>query len=134
MIDKGRCDRGFIWNPSIWECEYDKSCDVWEYVDYANCKCWKRLIGKLVEECSEDANGNEMIHNVTLNDHRKVCNSCTIYIVLLVIALLIIIGINSAFIYFHWHLKRDSTNSITNAYINTETVIYHTYKWEVSNK
>ena len=26
-----------------------------------------------------------MIHNGTLNDHKKVCNSCTIYIVLLVI-------------------------------------------------
>ena len=26
-----------------------------------------------------------MIHNGTLNDHTKVCNSCTIYIVLLVI-------------------------------------------------
>ena len=25
---------------------------------YKNCKCRKRLINKLVEECSEDINGN----------------------------------------------------------------------------
>ena len=28
LIDKGRCDDGFIWDPSICECECDKSCDA----------------------------------------------------------------------------------------------------------
>ena len=85
LIDKCKWDDVFIWNPSICECECDKSCDVGEYLDYANCKCRKRLIDKLVEECSEDINGNKRIYNVTLNDHKKVCNSCTIYIVLSII-------------------------------------------------
>ena len=43
LIDKGVCDRGYIWNPSNYECECDKSCDVVEYLDYKNCKlekCW----------------------------------------------------------------------------------------------
>ena len=39
-----RCDDEFIWNPSICKCECDKSCDVGEYLDYANCKCRKRFI------------------------------------------------------------------------------------------
>ena len=95
MIDKGRCDNGYIWNPSIYKC--DKSCDVGEYLDYENCKCRKKLIDKKTEECSEDIDGNEMVYNVTLNDDRKICNSCTIYVVLLVIACLLIIGISSAF-------------------------------------
>ena len=30
MIDKGVCDKGFIWNPSNCEYECDKSCDVGE--------------------------------------------------------------------------------------------------------
>ena len=30
-IDKRMCDKGFIWNPSNCEFEYDKSCDVGEY-------------------------------------------------------------------------------------------------------
>ena len=57
MFDKGRCDNGFIWNPSICECEYDKSCDVGEYFDCKNCKCRKKLIDELAEECSEDIDG-----------------------------------------------------------------------------
>ena len=53
MIDKGVCDKGYIWNPSNCECECDKSCDIGEYLDYENCKCRKRLIDKLVDECTE---------------------------------------------------------------------------------
>ena len=43
MIDKGSCDKGFIWNPSNCECECDTSCDATEYEDYENCKCRKKL-------------------------------------------------------------------------------------------
>ena len=52
LIKKAICHKGFIWNPSNCECESDKSCDVGKYLDYANCKCWKGLIDKLVEECN----------------------------------------------------------------------------------
>ena len=58
------------------------------------CGCRKKLVDKLVKECFEDVDGNEMIYNETLNDYGKVCNSCIIYIVLFVIAFVIIIGIN----------------------------------------
>ena len=104
LIDKGMCDKWFIWNPSNCEYECDKSWDVGEYLDYKDCKCRKRLIDKLVEECSENINGNEMIYNGTLNDHGKICNFCTVYIVLLAI-LFISISISSVFIYFHWYIK-----------------------------
>ena len=50
-----------------------------------NFKCRKKLIDKLIKGCSEDIDGDEMIYNVTSNDYEKVCNCCTIYIVLLVI-------------------------------------------------
>ena len=33
LINKGLCDKGFIWNPSNCECECDKACDVGEYLD-----------------------------------------------------------------------------------------------------
>ena len=61
------------------------------YLDYEKCKCRKTLIDKLVGKCSEDINENEMIYNMTLNDHEEVCSSSTIYIALLVIAFLIIL-------------------------------------------
>ena len=35
-------------------CEFDKSFDVGEYLDYKNCKCRKKLIDKLIEECTEN--------------------------------------------------------------------------------
>ena len=87
MINKGRCDGGFIWNSSTFECQCDKSCDVGEYLDYMNCKYRKRLIDKLVEECEEDIDGNDMVCNTTLYYYGKVCRSCTWYIMLLIIVL-----------------------------------------------
>ena len=47
------CNKGFIWNPSKCECECDKACDVGECLDYENCKCRKKLVDKLVDECAE---------------------------------------------------------------------------------
>ena len=111
MIDKGICDKRFNWNPSSCEWECDKSCDVGEYLDYKNCKGIKRLVDKLVEECSENIDGkklhlSEMFYNSTLIDYEKLCRSCTTYIVLFVILFIISISISSTFIYFNWYLKR----------------------------
>ena len=87
-----------------------------------NCKFRKKLVDKLVEECSENTDGNKIIHNGSLIDYENVCNSGTMYIVLFVIAFLIIIGISSAFAYFHWCLKRDNSHVTFNT--NTQTTIY----------
>ena len=38
----------------------------------------KKRINQLVDECSENIDGNELIYNRTLNDYGNVCNSCTI--------------------------------------------------------
>ena len=110
------CDEGFIWNPSNCECECDKLRDVGECLDYANCKRRKRLIDKLVEECSENIDRNKMIYNVILNaipfnDCEKKCNSCTVYIILLVIFFIVNIRISSVFICFYWYLKRRYTET-----------------------
>ena len=65
----------------------------------------KKKFHKLVEKCSENIDESEMTYNVTLND----CENVTIYTVLFVTAFLIIIGISSAFMYFHWYLKKIET-------------------------
>ena len=116
------CDKGFIWNPSICDCECDKLCGVGEYLDYENCNCRKNLVDELVEECGENIDENEIIYNGIVNDYEKVCNSCTIYIVLFVIAFLIIIVIISAFIYFHWYSKEDIICVKFN--FSTQTTLY----------
>ena len=60
LIDKGMCDKGFIRNPSNCECECDESCDIGEYLDYKNCKCRKKIIDKLIEECIENIDENKI--------------------------------------------------------------------------
>ena len=53
MIDKGIWERGYAWNPCNCEGECDKPCDDGEYLGYESCKCRKRLVDKLVEECNK---------------------------------------------------------------------------------
>ena len=105
MIVKGKFDDGFTWTPSICECKCDKSCDVGKYLDYANCKCRKRLIDKLVDKCDEDIDRNKMVYNATLNDYENIM-SCALYIVFLIIAFIIIMGISSVYCYFYWCSKK----------------------------
>ena len=68
LVDKEVCDKGYIWNPSNCECECDKLCDFGEYLDYESCKCRKRLVDKLVDECTETA-GQEVkiLHKMKVN-------------------------------------------------------------------
>ena len=121
LIDKGVCNKGFIWNPSNYECECDKSCDVGEHLDYSNCKCRKKLIDKLVEECTESID-EVKITEITQAENEHKCSSCTLYIVLFSIFFTIIIGIGIYFVYSHWYLKKDDTHVMLNTRI--ETTIY----------
>ena len=79
LIDKGVCDKGFIWNPSNYECERDKSSDIGEYLDYLNCKCRKKLIDKLIEECIENI-AETRLAKITLaeNENKHKCSFCTL--------------------------------------------------------
>ena len=82
MIDKGSCDKGFIWNPSNCEYEYDKSCDAGEFLEYSNCKCRKKLVHKLVEECTENIDEVKLA-KITLAELEDMCKcSCTLRFVI----------------------------------------------------
>ena len=61
LIDKSVYDKGFIWNSSNCECQCDKGCDVGEYIDYENCKCRKKLVDPLIEECTENIEETKLI-------------------------------------------------------------------------
>ena len=102
MVDKGSCNKKFIWNGINCECKCDKSCDVGEYLDYINCKCRKILIGKIVEECTENVE-NSKITEITLFEHEKKCKyCCTIYVMLITITFTICIGIGTYFGYYKY--------------------------------
>ena len=107
LIDKGLCDKGFIYNPSNCECGCDKSCDVGEYLDYEHCKCRKRLVDKLVDECNE--NVDEETSLVKINSTKCKHNSCMLYIVLFSIFFTINIRIAAYFVYYKYvnHNKKN---------------------------
>ena len=76
--------------------------DIGEYLDYENCKCRKKLVDKLVEECTENID-EVKIAGMTLFERRNECkSSCTIYLVLIAIVFTAIIGIGTYFIYYKY--------------------------------
>ena len=83
------------------ECESDKACDVGEYLDYENCKCRKKLVDKLVDECAETVKEVKLA-KITLakNKNKYKCSSCTLYIVFMIVVFTICVRIGAYFVYY----------------------------------
>ena len=93
LIDKGICDKGNIWNSSNCKCECDKPCDFGEYLDYENCKCRKRLVDKLVEECNENIDEEVKIKVNAVLAYYTLC--CFQYFLQSILELLLILFITN---------------------------------------
>ena len=95
------------------ESECDKLCDVGEYLDYENCKCRKKLVEKLVEECTENIDEVKITEITSMELHSieniHKCSSCTMYIVLFSIIFTINIGIATYFVYWKY-INRNKEN------------------------
>ena len=102
-------------NPSNCECECDKGCGVGEYLDYEHCKCRKKLIDKLVDECIETVEEVKLAKITRAeNENSYKCSFRTVYIVLFWIFLTTnISGIGTYFIYFRGYLRRVFTRETT---------------------
>ena len=123
LVDKGVCDKGFIWNPSNWQFECDKTCDVGEYLDYENCKCRKKLVDKLVDECTEIFEEVKLAKiTLTGNESSYKCSSCTVYIVLFSIIFAINVGIFTYYAYSECYTKKDAPHVDFNT--RTQATIY----------
>ena len=120
LIDKGGCDKGYAWNPSNCEYECDKSCDVGEYLDHENCKCRKRLVDKLVEECSENIDEAKLTKTALFEHGNECVCSYTVCIVLAVIALTVSIGLGAYFTYKHISLNKENVSKYDAANYLTE--------------
>ena len=105
VIDKGVCDKGYIWGLSNCECECDKSRAVGEYLDYESCKCRKRLVDKLVGECAETVDEKVKIISESKNKY----NSSILYIVLFSIFFIINVRIGAYFAYYKY-MNRNKRN------------------------
>ena len=131
LIDKGICDKGSIWNSSNCECECDKSCDVSEDLNYEKCKCRKKLVNKLIEECTENvkeaklAKITSMELHSTENENKHKCSSCTLYIVLFSI-------IFATYFVYCKYLNRNKEK--VSKYNDVYQATNYLYKWEMWNK
>ena len=98
--------KDFFWNPSNCECECDKSRNIGEYLDYKNCKCKKKLIDPLIEECTENIDETKII-NENENENKHKYSFFVVYIVLFSIIFTINIGIGIYFVY-HKYVNRNN--------------------------
>ena len=89
----------------------DKSCDVGEYLDNENCKCRKKLVNKLVEECNENIDEVEIARTALFERGNGCKSSCTIYVVLIMIVSTISISTGTYFIYYKYinHNKKTAS-------------------------
>ena len=70
-------------------------------------KCRKKLVDKLIEECTETVEEVKVAKITSAeNENKHKCRSCALYIMLFLIIFTINIGISTYFIYFHWYLKK----------------------------
>ena len=72
LIDQGVCIRDMF---GILVIASHKSCNIGEYPDYLNCKCRKKLIDQLVEECTENINETKLIKVTVENENKDSCHS-----------------------------------------------------------
>ena len=94
-----------------------------EYLDNENCKCRKKLVDELVEECTENVEEVKLAKITSAENENKHKHSfCTLYIVLFSILFTINVGIGTYFVYSHWYLKKDV--SPVEFGTHTQTTIY----------
>ena len=105
-------EKGFIWNPSNCEYECDKSFDIGEYLDYKNCRCRKKIVDKLIDECTETIEEVKLA-NITIFENGS-CerSSCIVYIALMIVVFKIFTGITVYFVYYNWSLIKNNVSWI----------------------
>ena len=81
------CTKGYMWNPSICECQCDIWCMPGQYLDHKNCICKNKLIGRITEECTSVIN-ETVINNVDNKDN----NNTTTYIFIGLFSVLLFVG------------------------------------------
>ena len=67
------CDKGYMWNPSTCESQFDTWCKPGQDLDHKNCICKNKLIGRVIEECTS------IINEIMINNKDNIDNNNTIW-------------------------------------------------------
>ena len=86
------CNKEYTWNPSTCECQCDKWCKSGQYLNYKNCVCKNKLIGGVIEECTN-------VINETMINNKESGNNDT-YLISFIIFLMGFILFLIGFIYY----------------------------------
>ena len=72
---------------------------MWCWKIFENCKCRKKLVAPLIEECTETVEEVKLA-KITLAENKNMykCNSCTVYIVLMIVVFTICAGISAYYL------------------------------------
>ena len=93
------CTKGYTWNPSTYECQCDMWCKPGQYLDYKNCICKNKLIGRVISECTS------VINETMMNKKDNIANDNTItniFIGLFSVPMFSVIVCFCVFAYFKW--------------------------------
>ena len=121
------------------------------YLDYSDGKCKKKLVDLLIEECTENIDETKLVNitiaennnetklvNITIaenNNKTKLVNitireneishynSCKVYIILMIVAIVIFTGVTIYFVYYNWLLIENKVFCIKSK-THKETLIY----------
>ena len=95
-----------------------------EYLYCGNCKCTKKLVDKLVEECTENIEEVKLVEN----ENKQRSSSCILSIVLFSLSFAINIGTGIHFVYSHRYLEKYDALLMVDT--RTEPTNYRTFKWK----
>ena len=93
------CTKGYTCNPGTCECQCDMRCKTGQYLDHKNCICKNKLIGRVIEECTN------IINETMINNKNNIGNDNTITNIFIVFfSELLFVGIVCfcVFAYFKW--------------------------------
>ena len=90
------CNKGYMWNPSTCACECDIWCKPGQCLEYKNCICKNKLIGRVIAECTS------IVNETMMNDKKNIVNNDTINIFISLFSVLLFIGFICfcVFVYF----------------------------------
>ena len=73
----------------------------------------KKLVPPLIEESTETVQEVKLA-KITLAENQNMygCNSCTVYIVLMIVVFIFCPGISACFVYYNWMLVKNITSHI----------------------
>ena len=121
-------------NPSKCSCEYDKYCEIGQYLNHENCVYRKKVTNHLIEQCNSTVDIE--IKNNTLSEKNN--SNDNTYLILFIVFLELFVVFLIGFIYYCWrrnadkkikrfHLSKSRNFDLLN-YKNGSQIIKNKYK------